>query len=154
VTEDDDNWVDGLIEKARRHVAEFGYHLTYASEDPPICYSAGLERTWEHPELLVYGLDFDDAKTVLTGLVMEISKGARWSHGDVDVQTFSRPIAFVEIPNAEYSGRMSVTIMVYEGYEFRALQVVTPDAEGRFPWDDGCDPAHVAAQPVLGRAPR
>jgi hypothetical protein len=133
------------------HLEEFGYHLTHVDEDPRLCYSTGLERTWDHPELLLYGLSIEDSMTILGAYVSAISGGERFRHGDVDRKQFTSPIAFLEIPQSELWGRFVVTIEVYEGIDFRALQVVTPDDSGWFPWDPGCEAKVVAAQPLLGK---
>ena len=85
------------------------------------------------------------------GLAEEIAAGRRFVHGSIDHDTFDRPVAFVEIPKDEYLGRFNVTIEIYDNVDFKALQVVTPDADGQFPWDDSSGSG--AIQPLLGRFP-
>jgi hypothetical protein len=91
--------------------------------------------------------------TVLGSFVLRIREGATYSAGDVDRREFDLPIAFVELPKDEFEGRLNVTMAIYGDEPFDALQVVTPDEDGLFPWDEGCDPRVVARQPVLGIAP-
>src|SRR3954452_20280855 len=133
------------------HIAESGYHLTYVREDPPYCYSVGLAQTWDHPELLLYGLSYEDSATVLAALADAVRRGARLAHGVVDSETLNRTVTFLEIPKDEYYGRLVVTIEVYGHVDFSALQVVTPDGKGRFPWQRGCERRVVEAQPLLGQ---
>jgi Domain of unknown function (DUF4262) len=87
------------------------------------------------------------------GLAHNIQRGHRYHHSSVDAGTFQRAVTFLNIPKDEYSGRLVATIEIYGGLDFRVLQVVTPDAEGRFPWDSQCDPHTVASQPLLGGPP-
>lgn len=148
---------DPLFETARRHIADHGYHLTYVfgdATDMPFCYSAGLWRTWNHPELIVFGLNGDDSTAVLTALAAEIRDGRTFEDGQIDDETFNRRIAFVAVTDNGYEkAEIPITVMYYEGWAFRMLQVVTPDDEGLFPWEPGCDPAVTAGQPLLGARP-
>ena len=65
-------------------------------------------------------------------------------------KTFNRRIALIEVPPERYEGQIPITIMYYHGFDFPVLQVITPDEEGRFPWDAACDPTVIARQPLLG----
>jgi len=147
----DEEW-EPFFQTVESHIEEVGYHLTYVGDEPPFCYSVGLSRTWSHPELLLYGLNYEDSGTILAGLAEEVRRGRRFHHGYLDVEAFDRPVAFLEIPPDEYFGRFVVTLEFYSG-AFDALQVVTPDAAGRFPWSGDCEAATVESQPLLGRPP-
>jgi hypothetical protein len=148
---DESDW-EAFFETVEAHIRDHGYHLTYVGDEPPFCYSLGFSRTWNHPELLLYGLGFDDSATVLTGLADAVRSGRRFAHGDLDSDTFNRPVAFVAIPPDECFGRFVVTIEYYAA-NFDALQVVTPDRAGRFPWHAEYDAALAQEQPLLGQAP-
>jgi hypothetical protein len=150
--DDETGWTE-FYETVRGHIDEAGYHLTYVGADPPFCYSVGLSATWDHPELLLFGLGFEDSKTILMALAREIGEGQRFVHGSIDDETFNRSVAFVEIPKDEYPGRFNVTIDVYDGMDFEALQVVTPDRTGRVPWDGDSIPDPASSQPLLGHFP-
>jgi hypothetical protein len=150
---DDESKTARFFAEVEEHIAESGFHLTYVFSQPPLCYSVGFTQTWAHPELLLFGLGFDDAKTILIELASQVEGGERFTHGRADHEIFEQSIAFVEIPQDEYPGRFIVTIAVYGDMQFRALQVVTPDAAGRFPWHSDCDPDVVGAQPILGVPP-
>jgi hypothetical protein len=150
--DDGESRSEQFFETVETHIRDFGYHLTYVYEEPPFCYSVGFSQTWNHPELLVYGLGFDDAAIVLTGLAGTVRAGRRFADGDVDSDTFDRPVAFVAIPPDERFGRFIVTIEYYS-VDFDALQVVTSDGAGRFPWQADYDAALVRGQPLLGPVP-
>ena len=154
--EESDDDVATVLASAHRHIAEHGYHLTYVfgdTTDVPFCYSVGLWQTWRHPELLLYGLNWDDTVTVMTALAEEIRAGRTFGHGQIDRETFDRRIAFVDVPPDRYDGRIPVTIMYYRGFDFPVVQVVTPDDRGRLPWDAAYDAKHVERQPLLGTPP-
>jgi Domain of unknown function (DUF4262) len=148
---------DRLVERARQHIADHGYHLTYVfgdTTDMPFCYSAGLWRTWNHPELILFGMNSDDSTTVMTALAAEIRDGRSFEAGQIDEETFNRRIAFLALTDDGYErAEIPITVMYYEGWDFPMLQVVTPDEEGLFPWEPGCDPAVTARQPLLGASP-
>jgi hypothetical protein len=52
-----------------------------------------------------------------------------------------------------YDGQIPITILYYRGFEFPVLQVVTPDAAGRFRWEPDWDSTAAAKQPVVGQPP-
>ena len=121
--------------------------------DPPLCYSVGMRDSWQHPELLLYGLDIDGSMAVLGEFADAVASGERFKDGDKDRERFPRLIASRTIPRKRYLGVLAVTIEVDGALDFEALQVVTSDAQGRFPWDEGCERDVVEAQPILGIAP-
>jgi len=125
-----------ILASARRNIAIHGYSITYVfgdEVDVPFCYSVGLWETWSHPELLLYGLSWDDTATVMGALSRQIRDGRRFADGEIDEEMFDRKIAFVNVAPGRYEGRIPVTIMYYEGFDFPLLQVITPDEGGRFP---------------------
>jgi hypothetical protein len=150
-----------FLETVSRDISDRGYHFIFVGAgdgDPPFSYSVGLSKTWQHPELLIVGLNMDDSETILTTFVSLIRQGHRYAHGDIDRSQFNSPIAFVEIPSDVddsdvLSDRFAVARALYDDVKFDALQVVTPDDNGRFPWEAACDQNVVSRQPLLGQSP-
>jgi hypothetical protein len=141
-----------FLRVVERNVREKGYHLTYVHEHPPFCYSVGLWSGWNHPELIVISLNFDDASTVLGALARQVKAGAMLRHGVIDTDTFERPVAFLMVDRQSYPGRFPVTVLHYGHAEFDVLQVVVPDASDSFPWDQWSTWMG-ESQPLLGGPP-
>lgn len=151
---------DPVLDKVRRDVAEHGYHLMYVGPgdgDPSMAYTVGLWKSWRHPELLVAGHTMNDSNAILSAYAEAVRNGQRFHGGSVDDDQFNLPVAFLPItaaaPDGPLSDRFAVAHVLAETGDFEALQVVTPDDAGRFPWDEDCDAAVVQTQPVLGPRP-
>jgi hypothetical protein len=149
-----------FLEAVSRDIADRGYHVIFVGagdDDPSFAYSVGVSKSWKHPEL-VAGLNLDDSEVILTSLADAIRQGQQFAHGDIDRSQFNLPLAFVEIPidvdeSELLSDRFAVAHALYGDLEQAALQVVTPDDEGRFPWDAARDQKVVSRQPLLGEFP-
>lgn len=119
-----------------------GYHVTYVfpdeeADDPSFAYTVGLWENFAHPELLLHGHDREATATIMLRLASDVRGGVKFTHGQVDRETFNRSVAFVAIADDQLEERFVVTRAVYDHDEFTALQVITPDEKDRFPWDDG-----------------
>ena len=138
-------------------VEQDGWHhlRIHPSEgDPRWSFTIGLAATWEHPELIVFGLPYETCHDVLWTAARAIAGGARYEPGrSYDEFLEGYPARFVEVPPHWYAAFMGYAQWFHESSTgFRVLQFVWPDARGRFPWDEGwAVPA--GKQPVLSPGP-
>lgn len=56
---------------------------------------------------------------------------------------------FVEVPRARFNDFVFSASWFYAGRDFPLYQVVWPDREGRYPWNEGATPDPRHEQPVL-----
>ena len=142
-----------FVASVREHLAGPGYHLTSVFPTADGRRAAVLLAGGRgHPELVLYGLDQEDSSTILVALAEAIR--TRDVRARADRLRDVRPGGRVPgDPARELRGPDPLTIMFHRGFDFPALQVVTPDEVGRFPWDPGCDPDVAAGQPLLGPPP-
>ncbi len=163
-----------LMAKVAEGVAEFGAVLQHVTADPspggrlPYTYTVGLSVAGL-PELLVEALPRRQVRPILLRAVRRALAGEvalepgvqeGWLEG-------GRPVCLVEVsspaavpmPTAEaYVG--NVNLLLDEAGEegdvvLSALQVVWPDALGRWPWDEGWpyELSGRVVQPVWGNPP-
>ena len=59
---------------------------------------------------------------------------------------------FRALPKAHFRAHLGAAIWAHEGEDFEAVQLVWPDKQGRWPWDDARE-GFRALQPVLERLP-
>jgi Domain of unknown function (DUF4262) len=145
--------VDAYLVTVREGIARHGWMLqavfpVEAGDGPPFVYTAGLAALG-HPELVVYGLPHDTGGVILNELGRRVRAGRRLVHGerlDDVVEGFQ-----VEVLAVADNQPLGVARRLY-GPGVRALQIVYPDAEGRWPWEDDCD-GFVATLPLLGPRP-
>jgi hypothetical protein len=135
-------------------VARFGWHVVAVSDSREgsidYCFSVGLFETYDHPEIVVFGLPMNVAHRVIATCVELIEQGSPLQAGEVREDLLNRfSAAIVSVDHANYSEYLGSAIGFYDGTDFPALQIVWPDKENRFPWDPESDPKYVSSQVIL-----
>lgn len=140
-----------LSKSVARAVAQTGQvniHVSGSELGPPYTYSVGLEKSYGHPELIIFGLDGEPSDYILNKLIEKIKAGKPipTADGQIHLVTDIGPLPFAVRP-AQHS---NVIEYVHEARRYyaseqsaaniRYLQIVWPDAAGIFPWEEGFDP--------------
>ncbi|MGH6679571.1 MAG: DUF4262 domain-containing protein [Bradyrhizobium sp.] len=137
-----------------RNVRESGCHIVgIPNGDPEFAFSIGLFLNYDHPEIIIIGLDGDDAAVIINDIRDRAAKGRKFSDGDIcDDLLADHKVCFVEVPLEAYANYLGIAIWFYEKLSrpFPCLQMVWPDREGRFPWDPGAGEDFKKYQAVLG----
>ncbi len=145
--------LDGGDLRVMADVAQSGFHLVEVApaDGAPACaYTVGLFRSWDHPEVALFGLAPEALRAAAVRLVERVRKGARFDHGDLaDGVIDDRAVAFRRIVPRHYAPFLSRAAWYHGGARFPALPVVWADADGRFPWDRWFPRELRDAQPVL-----
>jgi hypothetical protein len=140
---------EGLV---RSRIAEYGFMVQkvagMGSDErwPQFAYTVGLT-AMGHPEILCHGLPLDSAQSFLIEIGDRVRNGSVFS-GGMTTRELTRdglPLTFIE---ATDTSDLVVGAMIYGSV--RALQLVWPDPQGRFPWEPGCIMNH-DQQPLRGR---
>jgi hypothetical protein len=119
---------------------------------PLYSFSIGLYLHYEHPEILVFGIDHQVAATAINDIRDLLERGLRFGHGDVSNEVFEGyRSAFVEVDSAFTRYYLGTAIWFYRSLSraFPVLQLVWPDKRGKLPWELGYDSRCEARQPVL-----
>jgi hypothetical protein len=103
----------------------------------PWAYTIGLAGGWDHPELIVVGLDPDWSGHLLNQLGEQVRDGRRFSHGDLVDLDLDEPISLGDVHRDNY--RTSLFAMWLHYYsalgppypEEAALEVVLPGRNPR-----------------------
>ncbi len=134
-------------------VAQSGFHVVEAppDDDGPRCaYTVGLFRSWDHPEVAVFGLAPEVLRAAVERVGERVRRLERFDHGDVaDAVVDDRHVAFRRIVPRHYPAFLARGVWYHGGGRFPALQAVWADAEGRFPWDRWFPRELREAQPAL-----
>jgi hypothetical protein len=136
-------WLDQQAQLVVQHIRETGVHLEYIFGDPdaeqtPFCYTVGLFGVG-HPELLVLGLNMDNAGGLLNDLARQVYRGRQlvpgevvtfehWPHR-VFVEESPNPGDIVFAANLHYQRPEECSVPV--------LHLTVDDRAGRFPWETG-----------------
>lgn len=136
-------WLDQEARLVAQHIRESGVHLEYVFGDPtleetPFCYTVGLFGIG-HPELLVLGLNMENAGGLLNDLSRQVYEGRQLMPGELVtfghwphrlfVEDSPNPGEIVFAANMHYQRPAEFSVPV--------LQLTVDDQAGRFPWDPG-----------------
>jgi len=144
-------------QKALDDVQRYGLHIVNVLEEgtlPSFAYTVGLFHTFQHPEVLVYGLPQDRAHRILNDLADNLRAGRRYVAGGVYEDLLERySCTFRLIPPSHYREHLGWASWFNETPDFPALQLIYPDKEGRWPWQDGASDGFRHHQLVLADSP-
>jgi hypothetical protein len=137
-----------------RNIREHGCAIvTITDADPAFAFSIGLFLNYNHPELMIFGLSSDAARDVIDYIREHVSEGRKFTDGEVcdDLFTGDDKICFWQVPVEAYRKYFGTARWFYgkSGLAFPCLQIIWQDASHRFPWEAGCDPRVIEAQPLL-----
>lgn len=122
---------------------------TQDSPGLPFNYTVGFAE-FEHPDLIMIGLNNEQAHGVLWAAFNQIKAGTRYNADEYYEEILVEfPVGFVEVlepMNDDFP--MSMTRRLYG--EVHALQLVWPDKKGMFPWHNQFDAEYRDHQPLLG----
>jgi hypothetical protein len=119
-----------------------------ARDAPAFSYTVGLSDDGL-PELLVTGLPPEVAQPVLNDLAVRLRRDGALPVSEPLADVFAgMPAVLQEVPFARCAAYVRVAADRRQG-PLRVLQLIWPDAAGRFPWEAGYDQRFRTVQPVL-----
>jgi len=144
---------DDLIAMISRH----GWAvIKIAAEDhsPPFAYSIGLYRTFHHPEIIVLGLPPDTAHQLVNDVGETVRQGEVVRAGQASAAFLEGyTCTFRRVPPSQYPAYLGRGLHYYAPEAFPVLQLIYPDRQGRWPWQEGVAPEFRSNQPVLADEP-
>lgn len=135
-----------LLIKIRKDIDEIGWSAigVFPTEDDPgttFTYTIGLRDTWDHPEMIVVGLQSELAHGILSSAITGIKEGKKYGPGkyqdlisDPEGAPMDALIRVVPTP-----GRPLNWARMFHGKNESALQIMWPDENGKFPGEKGYD---------------
>ena len=112
----------------------------------------GLTKTYNHPELIVFGLNPQTAATLLHVSIYKIIE-ANETTNKIKIDHIYKDIATLPLKFKTVKQELAeeyLTMHKKQKFEnLKALQMVWPDKSGVFPDQNGYDPKFVDAQPLL-----
>jgi hypothetical protein len=134
-------------------VAEYGWHVMKVLDQPDTpgwAYSIGLHRTFDHPEVLIFGQDID----LMHSMINTIGDGLRAGNTfEVDgrypdlIEAYW--CTFRPVKSIWYDAFLGFATWFYGGAAYPVLQCFWPDFDGRFPWEPNFNKDLLWAQPLL-----
>ena len=109
-------------------------------------YTVGLQKTFAHPDLIIFGIAPPEAEGVLEAIAQRVKAGEPLYEGVMIVGAAPAPL----MPRAADVERLELLIppQLARG-RHRYFQIVWPDAKERFPWESGFDRRRLRGQSFL-----
>lgn len=145
----DDNQREFL--KVIREDGWFNTRVSDPDDDGPVfSYSTGFTAKLGFPEIIVFSLGSDFARPVLRDLWRDIEAGKKPQVGTRIKGVFGKSDAvLLPVAKSSYAQHLEWNRWFYGNDNFECLQLVWPDPEGKFPWEEGFDDEFADCQPDL-----
>ncbi len=134
-------------------VKEYGWHVIKildTDDTPGWVFSIGLYETFDHPEIVVFGLNDETALYVINAVGEAVRKGQRFEidglYSDL-IETYS--CTFKPVNSVWYHDFLGYANWFYGGEDYPVLQCIWPDRNQKFPWEPEFNANWVWAQPLL-----
>lgn len=144
---------DECEQKILDDIANFGWHcvgIFAEGEQPQYSFTVGLFQSYNHPELIIFGL----APKIAHQILCIVADAAKLG-GPLDLTQPSDALVndylccFAQVPVSEYHEHVGFCRWYYGGNDFPLYQIVWPSRAGLFPWHPQAAPEFRAVQPVI-----
>lgn len=143
-------------ESILHNIETFGCHLALLEPDnylPGFAYTIGLYSKYNHPEIITFGLHSDLMGALLNHARDMVKQGITLQPGkpyEDFLQGYT--IQFLEVRKEHYADYVGYAGWFYDNtFDFPLLQLVWPDKQHHFPWEEAFNPDWKFRQPLLDR---
>ena len=138
------------------HIEQYGWHLVLVKGDAqraPFAYTIGLFQSYEHPEVVISGLnaDLDVMKIILNNVGHVVREGGSYlanSRADDILEGYT--CWFIPVPRPQHEHVVGQALRHYGDQSFPLLQLIWPSPSGFYPWDAELDATNRARQELWG----
>ncbi|SRR5258708_32870119 len=145
---------DDLERQVIHNIAEYCWHCVNVIEEngcSPWSYTIGLFETWEHPELIIIGRSRATSHAMLKTLADDIELNDPPNLTDsAGHLLLGMNCHFLEVNPRYYSDYVGFALWFYRKRKFPLYQIIWPDRDSIYPWDQNASKAFKEWQPVLG----
>lgn len=144
-----------LLKKTKLNIDKFGLQVIMVnstSYSPSFAYSIGLWKTYNHPEIICFGLPNDLGHAIINDVAEIIKRGARIQTGEDYTDIFKDSRAtFLQVDKRNVEDYFGVASEHYMGEQFEAIQLIWTDTNNKFPWEENFEEKFLHTQPLLDR---
>ena len=138
-----------------KNVEKYGWHIAYFESNryaPTFAYTIGLYKTFKHPEIISFSLNTDILVWMLNHAGGRIKNDEKIETNKLyDGFLEGYPVQFLEVKRENYSEYFGYGSWFYDWQDFPVLQLVWPDKESKFPWEEGFTKDWKSLQKLLDR---
>lgn len=134
-------------------IKEYGWHVILVDEDdegPSFGYTIGLYKTYQHPEIILFGLKIELIHSIINIIGQNIASGISYIEGnEYDNILEGYNCKIIDVDHKRYEEYFGYALWYYNGSSFPAIQCVWPDKMHHYPWDEGFYKPWIIKQPIL-----
>jgi hypothetical protein len=142
-------------EKLISDIDTHGWHVLKVMADdsgPGFCYSVGLHKTFNHPEILIIGLKLELAHLLINNIGHDIKEGRTFLSGQFYTGILDNfKCLLLDVNKIYYDEYFGYAKWYYTNNDFSVLQCIYPTVKGVFPWDNNWPIDIKNLQPILGQ---
>jgi len=156
-TENEHNCIDkdDLLNDTKLNIDKFGLQVIMVGSTsycPSFAYSIGLTQTYNHPEIICFGLPNDLGHAIVNDIAEIIQKGETIDTGKIYTEIFKDSrAAFLKVDKRNIDDYFGAALNYYGDKSFNALQVVWTDRNDKLPWEHNFEEEFSYKQPLLDR---
>lgn len=125
-------------------------HVHASETSPSFTYTTGLWAMKGLPELIVFGLDMEQAHQAFATIVAKAEAGGLLKPGTpVEGLVGKGRVVLFGTDRCKHAEYMQLTGWFYDHPGFPCEQLVLSDENGALPWEEACDEAFRTTQPDL-----
>ena len=110
----------------------------------------GLFHTYQHPEIIVFGLNVASLQQIIDTLGQKIASGKEYRPGEELTDALEGyACTFLPVDKVWHSEYFGYAEWFYKGDDFLALECVWPDNQQKYPWQEGFAEPLRPKQPLL-----
>lgn len=148
--------VPQAINEMKKKIASHGFaimNILGKENEPPFSYTVGLSKTYNHPELICFGLPFRTMNILFHTIVSDLIEKKGVLKPLIPYEDFSNmPMEFACVESRFIQEYMCGVADYYaDAYKVEAMQMLWPDPQGCFPYEKGYDEHYILAQPILAK---
>ncbi len=144
-----------LLEQTKLNIAKFGLQVimvTSTDYSPSFAYSIGLTKTYNHPEIICFGLPNNLAHEIINDIAEIVKNGEIIKSKKIYSEIFKDSRAtFLKVDKRNIPDYFGAGLNYYANEEFNALQLIWTDRNDRFPWEENFEKEFLYEQPLLDR---
>jgi hypothetical protein len=119
---------DDADRKLLADVQRVGWHILGIHEDedaPAYAFSVGLFHTFEHPEIIIFGLPHETVGRMINIIGFQVQAGTRFKANDQSNDVAEGfPVTFKMVPKDSYHQYIGYALWFYRSFDFPVLQCV------------------------------
>ncbi|HRB71488.1 MAG TPA: DUF4262 domain-containing protein [Flavobacterium sp.] len=144
-----------LLQQIKINIDQFGLQVIMVSSTnylPSFAYSIGLTTTYNHPEIICFGLSNETAHEIINDVAAIIKRGVQIKKENIYTEIFQDSRAtFLKVDERNIQDYFGTALNYYGDRNFEALQLVWTDRNDKFPWEEGFEEEFLYKQPLLDR---